>query len=394
MARVKILHTAEFYAPSRGGAQEVVRQLSELLVQRGHQVTVATTRLPERRQELLNGVRVVDFDIRGNAVRGIQGEAERYQEFLLQGDFDVMLNYAAQEWTADLAFPLLERLAYPAVLVPCGFSALNAPEYQEYYRQMPDVLRRYQRLVFHASQYRDIEFARRHGLQRLTIIPNGAAEYEFAAAQPSFRQRYNLPASLPLLLTVGSHTAAKGHRETIEAFRLARIDRAALVVIGNRIAGRTCYNDCWRRALRARGLSLGRKRVLLLDPPRSEVVAAYQAADLVVFPSNLEYSPLVLFEAMAAGVPYLSSDCGNAAEITQWGGGGEMLETLPLAGDSVRVDPLILARAIERLLADPARRRALGQTGQSAWRQGFTWEKIALRYEALYQELAGVRQAV
>ena len=40
---MKILHTVEYYAPSVGGAQEVVRQISERMVQRGHQVTVATT---------------------------------------------------------------------------------------------------------------------------------------------------------------------------------------------------------------------------------------------------------------------------------------------------------------------------------------------------------------
>jgi len=44
---VNILHTVEFYSPSVGGAQEVVRQISELLVKRGHDVTVATMSLAQ-----------------------------------------------------------------------------------------------------------------------------------------------------------------------------------------------------------------------------------------------------------------------------------------------------------------------------------------------------------
>ena len=47
---MKILHTVEFYHPSVGGMQEVVKQLSERLVRLGHNVTVATSQLKEARE--------------------------------------------------------------------------------------------------------------------------------------------------------------------------------------------------------------------------------------------------------------------------------------------------------------------------------------------------------
>ncbi len=75
---MKILHTVEFYAPSRGGAQEVVRQLSERLAGLGHEVTVATTRLANRDFGSLNGVKIESFDISGNQVHGYRGETDRY----------------------------------------------------------------------------------------------------------------------------------------------------------------------------------------------------------------------------------------------------------------------------------------------------------------------------
>jgi glycogen synthase len=40
---MKILHTVEFYSPSTGGAQEVVKQLSERMAEKGHVVTVILT---------------------------------------------------------------------------------------------------------------------------------------------------------------------------------------------------------------------------------------------------------------------------------------------------------------------------------------------------------------
>src|SRR5437773_7620617 len=126
---MKILHTVEFYTPSTGGAQEVVRQISEQLVKRGHEVTVATTKLPNRATATINGVRIESFAISGNSVRGCAGETNRYTEFLLSGKFDIMMNYAAQQWATDLTYPILDQLPYRRVMAPCGFSGLFDAKY-------------------------------------------------------------------------------------------------------------------------------------------------------------------------------------------------------------------------------------------------------------------------
>ena len=60
---MKILHTVEFYEPCKGGAEEVVKQLSECLVAMGHDVTVATTIDKDRTPGKINGVLVLSFDI-------------------------------------------------------------------------------------------------------------------------------------------------------------------------------------------------------------------------------------------------------------------------------------------------------------------------------------------
>uniref|UniRef100_UPI00404774C9 hypothetical protein n=1 Tax=Algoriphagus sp. TaxID=1872435 RepID=UPI00404774C9 len=54
---MKILHTFGFYFPSVGGAQEVVKQLSGRLAEHGHEVTVATTKLKNRKTLNMNGVK-------------------------------------------------------------------------------------------------------------------------------------------------------------------------------------------------------------------------------------------------------------------------------------------------------------------------------------------------
>jgi glycosyltransferase involved in cell wall biosynthesis len=385
---MKILHTVEFYSPSLGGAQEVVKQISRQLVKRGHTVTVATTKMADRTSRTIEGVNVEEFTISGNAVRGFQGETDRYQRFIQTGDFDVMMNYAAQQWATDLVFPILDQIRCGKVLAPCGFSALAHPDFSGYFQQMPSIMSKYDHLIFHSERYRDTDFARAHSLARYTIIPNGASEQEFLHADGSFRLRYGIREDTPLLLTVGNHNGEKGHDLTIEAFRRARIGRSVLVVVGKVFENEGCGIDCGRRAKLVQFRSLGRKRVLLLDLSRTDVVAAFRAADLFVFASNLECSPLVLFEAMASRTAFITTACGNAEEIVDWSGGGLVIPTHQEPNGHCFGDRESACHMIEELIRNPHQRKRLADSGYEAWRKRFTWERIAGEYERVYESVA------
>lgn len=385
---MKILHTVLLYSPSVGGSQEVIKRISELLAAQGHEVTVATTQLAERKAKEINGVHIEEFEISGNTVQGFSGETQRYQEFLRHGLFDVMLNYAAQQWATDLVFPILQEIPFPKVLAPCGFSALYEAKFETYFAQMPIWMAQYDRLAFHGTGYRDYQFAKQHSLSNLAVVPNGAAESEFGIAYADFRSRFGIPANVPLLLTVGSHTGTKGHDLAISAFGKAKIGKSVLVVIGNQIWGPGCLPNDRRKARRVQWLSLGQKRVLLLDPPRTDVVAAFQAADLFVFGSNIECSPIVLFEAMASKTPFITTRCGNSSEIADWSKSGIVLPTQENENGSVTAQPQDLAYAIEELIHNSQMRKQLAENGYSAWRARFTWEKIAGDYEQLYRQVS------
>lgn len=388
---MRILHTCEFYDPSKGGAQEVVKRISELLVEAGHEVSVATTSDVRRGQNRINGVNVVGFDISGNAVRGFNGNTRSYQDFLTANRFDVMMNYAAQQWATDLALPVLERMHGARLLAPCGFSGLLCESYAEYFASLPRYLAQYDRLILHSGTYRDAAFAVKHGLQsKMTVIPNGASEREFSSdGGRAFRAQYRIAADEPMLLLVGSHTGWKGHRQAIRVLAGLETRRAALFVIGNALGNQGCLLDDKWEATWTRLKSLGRKRVFLLDLPRPEVVSAFLAADLFVFPSNIECSPIVLFEAMASRTPFVSSDVGNAREIAGWSHSGVVLdaEQHPSgpAGYVISRDQDFI-RAVDSLLKDKPRREAMAEQGYQAFKAGFSWEGIAKRYESAYRE--------
>jgi glycosyltransferase involved in cell wall biosynthesis len=126
-----------------------------------------------------------------------------------------------------------------------------------------------------------------------------------------------------------------------------------------------------------------RKTVLPVDLPREKVVDAFFEADLFVFASKVEYSPLVLFESAAAGTPFLTVPAGNADEIVRWTGGGWLCPATVDDRGYVKVSPDVLAREIEKGIRAPADLRKLGNAGRQAWLDSFTWEKIAKSYERI-----------
>ncbi len=387
---MKILHTVEFYQPSVGGAQEVVRQLSEQLATVGHDVTVATTRLPNRADIMMKNVRIEEFTISGNTVKGLSGEVARYQELLTDGNFDIIMNYAAQQWATDSALPILNKISAKKVLVPCGFSGLFWPEYADYFARMKERLKEYDACVYHANEYRDIAFARECGANNDVHIPNGASAKEFnARPKIDIRSKLKIPSDDLLILHVGSHTGAKGHREAIQILKRARIKQACLLIVANDF-GHRCTNSCRRTAafyrVNPNGLA-NRKTIMIEELQREETVAAYHGADLFLFPSNIECSPLVLFESMASRTPFLTTDVGNAKEIIDWSGGGRLLPSSRESSGYVKANVSESARILEDLAADPRARASLGLSGHKAWTSRFTWEKIARDFEKLYESL-------
>lgn len=383
---MKILHTVQYYEPSTGGSQELIKQVSEHLVHRGHNVSIATTRLKERDFKRLNGVEIQEFDF-NNPSKAVQDrEISRYQTYLLGSAFDVMLNYNLQVKTTDAVYPILDQLKYPAVLATCGLFGLY--QYPEYYAELPGVMKKYDRLLFHSNRYRDVQFARQHDLRHYSVIANGASEAEFTGGSSRFREEFNIGADTPLLVTIGNHTGFKGHDLVIKAFRKASIGKALLLIIGktkNKNLG--CDRSCRRSAFWTPILTLGNKRIKNLQISREDTVNALKSADLFVFGSRIEASPIVLFEALASKTPFVSVDCGNAREIAEWTGGGKIIDSEKDAYGFTFASPEKFALEIENIIKDEPLRSQMAETGYRNWKEKFTWEKISIEYENLYMSM-------
>jgi alpha-maltose-1-phosphate synthase len=111
--------------------------------------------------------------------------------------------------------------------------------------------------------------------------------------------------------------------------------------------------------------------------PRDDVVQLYSHAACFVCPSVYEPFGIINLEAMACGTPVVASAVGGIPEVVADGETGLLVPP---------GDPGILAAALGRLLADPGRGAKLGSAGRRRVEDRFSWERIAERTLAVYED--------
>ena len=194
----------------------------------------------------------------------------------------------------------------------------------------------------------------------IRVIPNGVDTAGCLGARESRPIR--------TILTVANLRREKAHETLLEAVARVAPAHADLRVL---IAG-----DGPRAAeLRALARKLGVAGRVEFLGHRDDVEALLMEADVFVLPSRSEASPNSVLEAMAAGVPIVASAVGGLLELVQPGRTGLLVPP---------DDASALARAIESLLADAGRARALGEAGRAAVAQRYSFDRMARAFEDLY----------
>jgi len=340
---------------------------------------VATGYHEGRDYQELNGVKINQFRVQGNSVKGITGEVEQYRSFLQSAlrEYDLVLNYAAQIWTTDLMFDLLPSMHAATVLVPCGFSGLRrfpySLMYRRYYANLPKYLELYDHVIYHSAGYQDKQYGDEHGVESWSVIPNAIDETEFDAPrartgeQDSFRRRFGISEDY-MVLCVSNHNVDKGHQFVIDAFKRLNRSDATLVVIGEPVTSRlkSCFDRCVRSAQR-----IPRVR-MLSGVSREDVVRAYLESDLFVMGSKIECSPITILEAMASGTPFISTPVGCVGDYED----GIIVRTSQEMAE--RMNELLDDKARRDSIADSLRRQCLSYN---------VWSKVVLQYEALFERL-------
>jgi glycosyltransferase involved in cell wall biosynthesis len=175
------------------------------------------------------------------------------------------------------------------------------------------------------------------------------------------------PASGPLIGSLGRMTDQKGYDVLVRGLR--ELPGVTAVVVGD---------GPQRSEIEALASAVGVRDRFKVLGWRADARRYLPVLDVFVLPSRFEGFPLSIVEAMLAGTPVVATDVGSISEAIVHGETG-----LLVSPD----DPDALARAVQALLDDPPRRRALAEAARHRASERFTARVMAAGYRQLYEEI-------
>lgn len=254
----------------------------------------------------------------------------------------------------------LFRVGYVLQVHGGGFAEFHASRLPPTRRLIRHVLRHAERVIAVSPEWRDA-LAAIEPESRIEIVPNPV---EVPAWQAG------LEARPPNVVFLGVLCERKGVYDLLQAWPavVKTVPDAHLVLCG---PGEL---DAVRALSRELGIESSVRVAGWVAGDAKESLV--RSAWAVVLPSHVEALPMAILEALAAGVPVVQPRHAAFPEVVEATGGGIIAEANVKA----------LADAIESLLLDPPRARALGETGQRAALQRFNVQRMAEGVLNVYRE--------
>lgn len=207
------------------------------------------------------------------------------------------------------------------------------------------------------------------------VIPLGFDLAPFAAINDATRirarQDLNLPADADVVCTVGRLTAIKQHRLWLDTIKRVSQSRPRVVAL---IAG----DGELRRSLEGYAAQLGiADRVRFLGW-RRDLATIYAATDVFLLTSRNEGTPVALIEAMASGVPGVSTDVGGVKDV---------IVSTEVGARVADGDTDALAAAVASYCADAGGRHEAGRRARAAVLERYSLDRLVADMHALYRDL-------
>lgn len=220
---------------------------------------------------------------------------------------------------------------------------------------------------------------------RVSVVHNGITLSDFARPDDDDEgwqvfDRYHIDRSKPTLLFVGRITRQKGLPYLLQALHL--VNRDIQVVLCAGAPDTPQIADEVRQAFAK--LDSERGNIIWIDKmlPKRELNALEHGSDAFICPSIYEPLGIVNLEAMACRLPVIASATGGIPEVVDDGATGVLVPLEQLhdgTGTPTKPETFVhdMAAAIDAVMADPAKAKAMGEAGYARARDLFGWERIA-----------------
>lgn len=367
----KIAVCVNHYSPSVGGAEIVTETITDHL-NKDHEVFVFTRKLQKSRD--LSSFDYPIFEYRPQ-------DFGMFEKKLKSLNADYILVYSD---VFDFFRQLITNYKGDEKLVLCLCGANWLYSQRNYVNALYRKMFKIQAIVCHSTQDRDYNLCSVDKFkEKLVVIPNGIWKDEFdknSLTKTDLLPRYK---DTQWILNVSNFFPGKGQEHLINILGLmSSPENKTYIQISNDIdfAIGAQLEARWKsRIPKLKKQGFGVK--LLKNIDREKVVGFFKQSNAFAFSSEKEVAPLVLLESMAANLPWIATNIGNAQDLS----GGIVI---PCMKDSrfhsafTTQTQQQFATGIQELLNSPK----IAETGKRQVEKYLTWDRVLPQYSYLFKE--------
>ena len=359
---MKILHVYKDYFPILGGIENYMKVLAETAAREGHQViaSVCNTKAGTIVEDL-NDVKVIKSGRLATLASMPISFGQPLAVLRLKPDVvHVHSPYPLGELSAWLF-----KAKVPLVITHHSDVVRQKGWLQLYGPLLRRVLQRADRILPTSPRYIETSPWLGPVKDKCTVVPLGIDHQRFTPPPAPFD-------GPPTLIFVGRLRYYKGLDTLLHA--MVELPDVQLNVVGI-----GPMEQEWKALTESLGIQ---EQVHFLGEVSDEdLPKQYHQATMFVLPSNArsEAFGMVLLEAMASGLPCVSTELGTGTSwVVQHGVTGQVVPAKA---------PAAMAKAIRAMLSDPAQLAEMGQAGRQRVEEEFTYQRMNERVMAVYQDL-------
>jgi len=385
---MRVLMISDVYFPRVNGVSTSIQTFARELLAKGHRVTLIAPDYGEPWEEPFEIIRIpsrylpLDPEDRIMRVRQLR----RHRRALAARGFDLV--HIQTPFIAHYTgLGLARRLGVPVV---ASYHTFFEQYFDKYVKFVPPAWLRFVARHYSAAQCNDVDglVVPSHAMLRILrgygvetpaqVIPTGIEFEQFRRGDGrGFRARYGIPPERPVLVHVGRIAFEKNIDFLLRVLVAvkAQVPDVLLIVAGEGPA---------RRPLQAMAEQLGlaeQVRFLGYLSRNGPLEDCYSAGDVFIFASRTETQGLVVLEALALGIPVVSTAVMGTREVLVEGRGS-------LIAEEEEAD---FAAKVVRLLRDPTLRRQLARAAQQ-YAQEWSAPALAEQMLALYGKVLARRE--
>lgn len=327
----KILFTVPSYYPLESGVPVVVKYLAEGLAIKGYDVHIATKAVTGcEKDELYKGVHIHRFNINYSAFKRIIGDIEKYINFITGSTWDVLICECTECPTTDAVLPYLDEIKAEKILHSHGFGGRERKFFQwrstlrntiantvsffiwkKYYAfQIKKHIRKFDICISLSEADKGKPYLEKYSKSEVKILENAADDMFFEKkSEKNALDRYIHMQHKKYVISVANYSEVKNQIGILKEFYKCKSD-IALLMIGSKV---TPYYTRLIKLNKILEKKYGKREVhFIYAVDRSDLPDIIAGATIYVAGSSLEQYSISLIEAMACGVPFVSTNVGNA----------------------------------------------------------------------------------